>query len=89
MTRWMLLAEDDLALGAVGSPPVRDAALERTQMPLVETAGMITADLLHYRRRAQQRHLVQHRHDDLVPQTRQRIEARPPARLAGLARNPP
>ena len=47
IARWMLLAEDDLALRAFGRSPVRDPALQGTQMPFVETAGMVAADLLH------------------------------------------
>lgn len=48
----MVLAEDDLALRPLGRPPVRNPALERTQMSLVQPARMITTDLLDHRRRA-------------------------------------
>ena len=86
-TRRMVLAEDDLAFWTFGRPPVRDTALERAQVALVQPAWMIAADLLDHRRGAQMRNLVQHRKDDLVPHARQRVGARSASRLA-LARKP-
>ena len=68
-----------------GRPPVRDTALERAQVALVQPAWMRAADLLDHRRGAQMRNLVQHRKDDLVPHARQRVGARSACGLRWLA----
>ena len=58
----MLLPEDQLALGTLGRPPVRDAALQRAQQPIGIAAGMKPLQLLKQRRGAQARHPLQDRH---------------------------
>src|SRR6516164_2600416 len=43
--RWMLLAKDQLALRALGRPPVRHPALERAQKPIGVAARMVLLQL--------------------------------------------
>jgi len=63
----VLLAEDELALGSLGRPPMRDPPLQGAQQPIGITAGMTALQLAQDRRRAQMRDSLQHRHDLLTP----------------------
>jgi hypothetical protein len=51
MARRMVLTKDDLAFRPLGrqpaSQPACDAALQGSQMPFIQSAGIIAVDLLH------------------------------------------
>jgi hypothetical protein len=85
LTRWMILAEDHLALSAVLGAPGADATLQRAAQTIPVAIGVASLHCLQQRHRSHAGTVGQQRQDVALPQAAKRVDDLSSQRSLGIA----